>query len=409
MTHRRSVRAGDDLRGVGKLAIAATTGITDLVEAMHHNIARIPGTSVSRQDGRARGISGFVYSTVRGITRVVGGGVDAALALVSPALKDVTDVRGRDAVVSALNGVMGDYLVATNNPLAIPMTLRHNGEALMLTREALAASLPGATGKIVVLVHGLCMNDAQWKRRDAAGVYHDHGATLQRDLGYTPVYLHYNSGLHVSTNGKAFSSLLEELVTAWPVPVTELSLVMHSMGGLVSRSAYHHAELAKCQWTSVLRTMIFLGTPHHGAPLERGGNWIDVILGATPYAAPFAKLGKVRSAGITDLRYGNLVDADWQDRDRFALAPDTRAQIPLPTGIRCFTIAATTGKSDGDLADRLLGDGLVPLKSALGQHSGSRRSLKFPVDHQRTVYGTNHMQLLSSSAVYVELRGMLST
>lgn len=408
MPNSNTSRTASDLRGVSKLAIAATTAITDLVEAMHHNIASVPGKSVSRQDGRARGISGFVYSTVRGVTRVVGGGLDAALALVSPALKDVPDVRGRDAVVAALNGVMGDYLVASKNSLATTMTLRHNGHALTLTREAMAAALPQATGKIVVLVHGLCMNDAQWNRRDANGASHDHGTALQRDLGYTPIYLRYNSGLHVSTNGKALSGLLEELVATWPVAVEELSLVMHSMGGLVSRSAHHYACESKQLWVSKLRSMIFLGTPHHGAPLERGGNWVDVILGATPYAAPFAKLGKVRSAGITDLRYGNLIDDDWQDHDRFALARDTRTQIPLPENVRCFAIAATTGKRDGDLADRLLGDGLVPLKSALGQHSGARLSLRFPRDRQRTVYSTNHMQLLSSAAVYTEIHGMLS-
>lgn len=408
MPNSTTSRTASDLRGVSKLAIAATTAITDLVEAMHHNIASVPGKAVAQQSGRARGISGFVYSTVRGVTRVVGGGLDAALALVSPALKDVADVRGRDAVVAALNGVMGDYLADSKNSLAITMSLRHNGHALMLTREAMIASLPTASGRIVVLVHGLCMNDAQWKRRDANGVYHDHGAALQRDLGYTPVYLHYNSGLHTSTNGHAFATLLEQLVAAWPVPVQELSLVMHSMGGLVSRAACYYGEKAKHRWIRSLQSMVFLGTPHHGAPLERGGNWIDVILGATPYAAPFAKLGKVRSAGITDLRYGNLVDEDWQHRDRFALAPDTRQQIPLPPEVRCFAIAATTGKRDGDLADRLLGDGLVPLKSALGQHSGARLSLRFPRDRQRTVYSTNHMQLLSSSEVYANIRQMLA-
>lgn len=408
MPDRSPTRGADDLRGVSKLAIAATTGITDLVEAMHHNIASIPGKSVSRQDGRARGISGFVYGAVRGVTRVVGGGIDAALALIGPALKGITDIRGRDAVVAALNGVLGDHLVATHNPLAIPMSLRQNGRALTVERKALATELPQATGKIVLLIHGLCMSDAQWNRRDSDGSYHDHGVSLQADLGYTPVYLLYNSGQHVSTNGREFADMLERLVAAWPVAVEELSLVMHSMGGLVSRSAHHYASQRGFKWIRKLRSMVFLGTPHHGAPLERGGNWIDVLLGATPYAAPFAKLGKVRSAGITDLRYGNLVDEDWQDRDRFALAPDTRMQISLPHGVQCFAIAATTGNVDGDLADRLLGDGLVPLKSALGQHSGDRRSLRFARDHQHIIYDTNHMQLLSSPVAYAEIKRMLS-
>ena len=72
------------------------------------------------------------------------------------------------------------------------------------------------------------------------------------------------------------------------------------------------------RWPARLDDLVFLGTPHHGAPLERAGNWVDLLLGATPYAAPFARLGKLRSAGITDLRHGNLLDEDWVGRDRFA-------------------------------------------------------------------------------------------
>ncbi len=409
MTERkRNAQATDDLRGVSKLAIDATKGITDLVEAMHRNISRIPGVTPSLENGRTGGVAGFVYRTVRSVTHRVGGGIDAALAVASPLLGNLTDVPARDAIQAALNGVLGDHLVATSNPLAITMQFRRNGEALTLSKDALSRAIPDASGKVVVLIHGLCMNDLQWNMARADGTLHDHGAALQRDLGYTPVYVRYNSGLHVSSNGQAFAAMLEQLIASWPVPIAELTLVMHSMGGLVSRSAYHYASNAKMKWIKVLRSMVFLGTPHEGAPLERGGNWIDVILGATPYAAPFAKLGKIRSAGITDLRYGSLVDEDWLERDRFERAPGTRLHIPLPKQVQCFAIAATTGQRDGDLSDRLLGDGLVPLKSALGQHAEASQTLAFPEDHQRAVYATNHMQLLSSSSVYAELKQMLS-
>ncbi len=127
-----------DLRGVGLLVIDATTGITDLVEAMHRNIARVPGMTSSQENGRTSGVTGFVYRTVRGVTRVVGGGVDAALALVSPALADVPSPRARGAIVAALNGVLGDHLEETNNPLATKMQLRSATQALSLSREALA-------------------------------------------------------------------------------------------------------------------------------------------------------------------------------------------------------------------------------------------------------------------------------
>ena len=229
---------------------------------------------------------------------------------------------------------------------------------------------------------------------NGTGTEHDHGAVLARDLGYTPLYLHYNSGLHTSTNGRALSGLLEALLEQWPHRVEELVIIAHSMGGLVARSACHYAAAAGHDWLRRLRKLAFLGTPHHGAPLERGGNWVDVILGAAPYAAPFARLGKIRSAGITDLRYGNVLDEHWKGRDRFARARDTRQSVPLPDGVQSYAMAATTGKKPGDIRDRLLGDGLVPVSSALGLHEDPHRSLRFPKSRQWIGYGMNHMDLL---------------
>ncbi len=396
-TPKTRTQSADDLRGVSKLAIDATTGITDLVEAMHRNIARVPGLTPSLEDGRTRGITGFVYRTVRGVTRVVGGGIDAALALAAPALGSVTNIPARDAIQSALNGVLGDHLAASNNPLAISMQIRHQGQALTLTPAALAEALPDATGKVLLLVHGLCMNDLQWNATRADGSTHDHGAGLQRDLGYTPVYLRYNTGLHVAANGRALAAALNELIAAWPVKVKELAIVAHSMGGLVTRSAAHYGGDTGSVWLKHLKKIVFLGTPHQGAPLERGGHWIDVILGATPYASPFARLGKVRSTGITDLRHGSVLEN--ADKDHLML--------PLPAKVKCFAVAGTTGQQNGDLHDLLLGDGLVPLASALGEHDDPARSLGFPADRKVTLYSTNHMQLLSSTAAYDAVRALL--
>jgi hypothetical protein len=167
------------------------------------------------------------------------------------------------------------------------------------------------------------------------------------------------------------------------------------MGGLVTRSAVQVAREAQLHWPAVLKKIVFLGTPHHGAPLERAGNWVDTILGSTPYTAPFAKLGQLRSAGITDLRYGHVLDADWQGHDRFQRQPDTRQHLPLPEGIACFTLAATTAAQRSPLADRLIGDGLVPLHSALGQHDDPLRSLVFAKASQRILHRMSHLALLN--------------
>jgi len=399
---RRAPIQSSDLRGAVRLATDATAGLADLVEAMHERIARIPGLGTPKLDGRTGGISGLVYQTIRGVTRVVGGSIDALLGLLAPALAQDDSTPEREAIVAALNGVLGDYLAASANPLATAMTIRHEGRALTLERTALAERLPKASGQLLVLLHGLCMGDRQWTREG-----HDHGAALARDLGFTPVYLHYNSGLHVSINGHALAGLLDRLVDQWPQPLQRLVLLGHSMGGLLARSALHYGAQAGQRWPSRVDDLVCLGTPHHGAPLERAGHWVDIVLGSTPYAAPFARLGKVRSAGITDLRHGNLLDEDWVGRDRFARGADRRQPLPLPESVRCFALAASLGAQGGDLKERLLGDGLVPLDSALGRHRDAARTLAFAAERQWIGYGMNHLDLLSRAEVYAQLRQWL--
>lgn len=376
MFGKTPIRAAD-LRGLNRLVIEATTGVTDVVEAMHHNISRFPG---------ARGITGLVYRSIRGITRLVGGGIDAVLAPLTP-LGAGKSSPGREAVLAALNGVLGDHLVATGNPLAIPMGMR-------------VVPTPGS--RVLVLAHGLCMNDLQWRRKG-----HDHGAALARDLGFTPVYLHYNSGLHVSTNGRAFAVLLEDLVRQWPAPVEEVVILGHSMGGLVTRSACHYGSAAGHEWLAPLKKLVFLGTPHHGSALERGGNRVDSALGISRYTAPLGRLGKIRSAGITDLRHGNLLDEDWEGRDRFESSEDPRQPVPLPEGVECYVMAAAAKKA-GSLKSRLIGDGLVPVNSALGIHEEAERTLPIPESRQWIAPGMKHFDLLSRPEAYEKIRDWLA-
>jgi hypothetical protein len=402
MTGRTGV-PWSDVRGFSKLAIDAAAGLTGFVESMHHNIARAPGVIGRPPQAPMGGISGWVYQGIQGMVRMAGGGLDALLAQLDPALGGHRSSPARDAAVSALNGVLGDHLAASGNPLAIAMRAYHDGVALEPERRALVATIPAPTGRVAVLVHGLFMNHWKWERKG-----HDHGAALARDLGYTPVYLHYNSGLNVSTNGRGLAELLHALVGQWPVPLEDLVIIGHSMGGLVSRSACHYGAAAGHAWPELLSTLIFLGTPHHGAPLERVGHQFDLLLGKSPYTAALTKLGRMRSAGITDLRYGNLVDEDWKDHDRFDHAGDRRRGLPLPKGVRCCAIAATVGNGTGELNDRLLGDGLVPLSSALGRHQQADLDLGLPESQQWVGRGMNHLDLLSRQEVYRQINQWLA-
>jgi pimeloyl-ACP methyl ester carboxylesterase len=358
---------------------------------MHATIGRPFGMARSDVKDKTNGITGFVYKSVRGVTKIVATSLDAALAIVTPKTESLESSFERDAAISALNGVLGDYLVKSKNSLAIPMSLRFEGTSLDTTNVASFKSLKSAR-KLAIFVHGLCMNDRQWLRDG-----HDHGAAFARQFGYTPLYTRYNTGQHISTNGAALASLLDETLSKWPAKIDDIVFIAHSMGGLVTRSALAQTTQHPATWRARVTKAIFLGTPHHGAPLERGGSWIDIVLGTTPYTKPFSRLGKIRSAGITDLRYGNVVERDWKND------PTSRDTTPLPRDVECFAIAATTGKSKRDIRDMLLGDGLVPVASALGKHRLIRHRLAFPEQNTWIAYGRNHMDLFSDGEVYAQL------
>ena len=392
------------LLGYSRLAVTITAEVTDAAEAMHYAVAHPLGSFGASPPGRTGGISGLVYRGIRVSSLLLGASIDTALAQLMPLFDEPSSTPQRQAVLAAVNGIWGDSLEAGDNPLAIRMSLRQGGQSLVLEKQALEAALSETSGRLLVLAHGLCGSDLQWSYGG-----HGDGAALARDLGYTPLYLHYNSGLHISVNGRRFAGLLEALVREWPQPVEELVIIGHSMGGLVSRSACHYGAEAGHAWPQHLRKLIFLGTPHHGSPLERVGNWAGQVLGATPYTAPLGRLSMRRSHGITDLRYGNLLDEDWLGLDRFANGPDSRRPVPLPDGVQCYAIAATTGTGPGDLRGRLIGDGMVPLASALGRHQQVDRCLAFPEAQQWIGYSMNHTDLLSHPAVYAKISQWLAS
>jgi pimeloyl-ACP methyl ester carboxylesterase len=367
---------------------------------MHHTILRTPGVLGEPTKGRTTGITGLVYRSVRGITQLVGESVDALLALVEPLIAEGRSSPEREAILAALNGVVGDHLVASGNPLAIAMSLRTAGTPLEISKAGLATTFPKPSRSVVVLVHGLCMNDLQWAREG-----HDHGAALARDFSCAPIYLHYNTGRHISTNGREFADFMEALVGAWPYPIEQLTIMGHSMGGLVARSACHYASLAGHGWRKRLNNLIFLGVPHFGAPLERAGTRADFVMGISPYTAPFARLGKTRSAGIKDLGHGLLRDEDWRAP---ASERGGRAPVALPRGVHCYTIAASTQAKLGSRGARMRGDGFVPVGSALGRNHAGSVKLGFREQQQWVGFGMGHFDLLSRLEVYERMRGWLA-
>ncbi len=379
----------DDLRGALRLGAQATEGVADVAEAAHAVIAR-----PWRRSARTRGLTGWVYRTVRRSARLAGalGGRERG-----PGRADGVRSARRDAAVAALNGVWGDALVASGNTLATPFQLRHQGRTLDLSPRALA-QVGDPSDVLLVLVHGICMNDRQWGAEQAAA--------LAEGLGATEVRARYNSGRHISQTGRDLADSLERLVAGWPRPVRRVVIVGHSMGGLAARSALHVAGESGHRWLDRDVSLVTLGSPHHGAPLERLGNLLDVALGATRWSRPFARIGQIRSSGVTDLRWGTVRDQDWDDGARFEPGPDRRTQTPLPPGVDVYAVAATMGDHARPLQDQSVGDGLVPLDSALGLHP--TRGLGVRPDRQWVARGMSHFDLTQRHEVTDRVLGWLA-
>jgi pimeloyl-ACP methyl ester carboxylesterase len=369
------------LRGALKIATNAALSVSRISEGVHQAVLETAKLSkkTPAKDKQAKGITGLVYRSVELGTKAVGKTLDSILAAASAMLPadmatgkgDAPESARGQAILAALNGVMGDQLVATNNPLATQMSIRFRGH--VITAQAMPAATE-VTPKVVLLIHGLCMNDLQWRveSENPNEPAFDHGSILQSQLGYTPIYLRYNTGLPIAVNGQALADLLEPLLAAWPVKITDFSVLVHSMGGLVMRQACLSAQEKNLAWLVHVKRLVFLGTPHFGAPLEQAGYWIDRLLATNRFSVPFTKLTMLRSAGINDLRDG------------------ISKEIPWPFSVNCFAVAATTAAKRSLTADRLVGDGLVPLLSALGS---------VPKENQWIAYRTNHMQLLHSAEV----------
>lgn len=394
----RHVRAAD-VAGYGKLALDATLGVVDMVGAMHRKIVDTPGVLEIPLAKALSEATDLVLGGIREVAHSTREGVDRLVADLAPDITQMESSAQREAVVSAFNGVVGDHLASSNNPLTITMRMRQNGQALELSKPALQTAITPISGKILLLVHGSCMNDLQWTRQN-----HDHGAALAAAHGFTAVYLHYNTGLHISSNGRQLASLVQELVHVWPTAVQELVIVAHSMGGLVSRSACHYAQQMGLDWLSHLSRMVFLGAPHHGAPLERGGNWVTILLEAIPSTSAYAGLAKIRSSGVTDLRHGSLLDEDWAQGDRFAHSTDLPIFVALPAQVKCYAVGAVMNKELDNLGATVLGDGMVPLNSALGKHDDPQRCLGIPETNQAIFYGLNHLDLLNHPDVFAQLQ-----
>ena len=384
-----------EIRALGELAGELLAAGGTVVGDMHAGIATRPfdavGPAARPVQAIHDGISTAIYSGLRIGLRAAGrgGGELAALRSGEDGAPLASALPGSLAL-GALNGLYGDHLQARGSPLALPMTIRRDG-----------AGGP----RIAVFVHGLCETDDAW-RGPARGEPERpaYGDRLRDELGLTPLYVRYNTGLHISDNGRRLAELLDELDRDWPVPVEEITLVGHSMGGLVARSACHYAKQRVLPWSDAVRHVFCLGTPHLGADLEKGVNLLGWALGRLPETRALGAVLNARSSGIKDLRYGSCIEEDWRDCDPDELLRDRCGEAPFLPGAAYYFVAASL--REGPVGS-LLGDLLVRLPSASGRGSGRGRRIEFELGNGHELSGLTHLGLLNHPDVYEQLRAWI--
>jgi pimeloyl-ACP methyl ester carboxylesterase len=399
----------EEIAALGDLAGEAAAGAARQIQALHTGIAGRVWSRVGpaalpvklAHDRIARG----AYSAATELTRsVVRAGAQAASRAQSPDAPSIERTPAGRVVVSALNGAFGDALVRQGNPLALRMAVRRKGEDVGITRSGVRSAYPNAKSRIVVFVHGLCETDEAWKL--GAGRHVPYGHRMEIELGYTPVYLRYNTGRHISENGRELAGLLEDLVAAWPVPVDEVVLIGHSMGGLVGRSACHYGADSAC--VAKVRHVFTLGTPHRGAPMEQAANAASAALARLPETRPLARALNLRSSGIKDLRYGYLVDECWMDQDCDAYLRNSAKEIPFLSTARHYFICATLSREPDAAVGRIIGDLLVLPPSAWA-HEGRGNRMRFPIEHYYHLGKASHFDLLNHPAIFDQMRRCLTS
>lgn len=413
MPHERPAppTAADEWQAAGALAATGLRGIVRMAADTHAAITRrvtayLPPAAAPIM-ATERLVSSAVYGVV-GAAHVVAPRVAARIAAATAgtsATARPSESRAGGGAIAASNAFWGDRVVADHPALAIPMAVRVARADLPLHPEAVATAFPHATPHVVVFVHGLVGDERWWHLRTRSGTG-SYGDRLLRDHDLTPVVIRYNSGRHISDNGRDLSHLLESLVDAWPVPVASVCLVGHSMGGLVARSACHLGQESGAVWTARTRALVSLGTPHLGAPLEKAVHVTDRALRLLPETEPFSRPLASRSAGIKDLRYGALVEEDWAGHDPDEFLRNRCTQVPLLPHVTYFWVSSSLTRDPTHPIGRLLGDGLVLPASASGTSPGRR--VGFDDASGAHIAAASHLDLMNHPEVYEQLARWLA-
>ncbi len=295
----------------------------------------------------------------------------------------------RSRVAGAIQGVIGDKLPQS---MQIEMQFVDDDKGLIdpvVIRQ-----------HVCIFVHGSSDTEAGWS---AKAPQLNFGQQLLLEFGAAPLYIRYNSGLAVSDNGESFAKLLDTFLGRHK-SVRKVTLIGHSMGGLVIHSAIYHARAQNLAWIKKVQQVFLLGTPHAGAPLaklaEKGEQILQFI--PNPVTLIAASVIGLRSRGLKDLSHGQR-------------GLPAEGKILLPKTQYVF-IAGGLQKKPKGILNRLMGDGMVRRGSAHAEAvptTGRAAAwLKKAIPwlsraarvHVEIVPGANHLALRTSPKVYAIIR-----
>lgn len=371
---------------------AATLNASKPVEAVHNEITDLVYSAV-REAGKGvfSGAAWVVRQANQSLAspQVIDQALDGELMddvnhLPMPVAPNAKTDKRISAVASAINGVFGDHLAATRNPMQVHMNLYAKGQVLTPDAEALKTQFPDAQNHLVIFIHGLCCNEDSWQMyyNPLEPATRPYGDKLEDDFPVTSLYLRYNTGRNIESNARQFKRVLNKLVRNWPVPVKGITLVGHSMGGLVSRALVEALTEEDAALKNAIRDVVCLGSPHAGAPLARLAAAGEQLLGRFDLSKPVGKVLGVRSRGIRDLK-------------------DGLGAIQTRSGqeVMFHLIGSTIGDHTSSWLNTTVGDGLVTPDSAQADDTGRAQRVTFAQKH--------HMTLLNDPDVFLELKMVL--
>lgn len=399
---RRVADRRAEVRALSELGLVELGKASTGIHTIHRAVSDRVFATVRRGTGGVVAPVKAVHDAITdGVYLIVGQTLDTAgkvsgMAADLPLQQPPSTTRAGATIIAAVNGLIGDDLDARQSALAEPMSIRVDGQVVGLTASELAAAYPDAQRRIVVALHGLVESEFHW----SMGGSEPYADRLARS-GVTTVFIRYNTGRRVSTNGRDLAELLDDLVRRWPVPVESIGLLGHSMGGLVARSAAHYGRAAGHGWVGRTTATVSLGTPHLGAPLESIAHFGSAGLMKLPETRALGRLLRRRSGGIRDLRAGSIVDEDWTGRDPDDLARAAAAEVELLPGAEHYFVTATVTRNPRNPLSRIIGDGLVLHHSASGQNS--KRRIGFDPGNGVHLGRLNHFTLLNDPRIADQL------